>query len=98
MLKYFISCQSVFEDREQGRLVVIVRGGFLHFQRGRAVPDLEARDVIVEPGLSVQEVPVEVRFLDAGQAGDGLADAFAPFGPAEAHSEAFGEAQRISQG
>src|SRR5215218_7029563 len=91
-------CQSVFEDREQVRLVVVIGGGFLHLQRGCAAPDLEARDVIVEPGLSVHEVPAQTRVFDAGQAGENLADTLSWTGPAKAHDETFGEAQRISQG
>src|SRR4051794_3343365 len=92
------SCQSVFEDREQIRLVVVVGGGCLDLQLGFAVPDLEARDVVVEPRLSVDEFPTQVRFFDAGQAKEHLANAPAPSGPAEAHDEAFGEAQRVAQG
>src|SRR5215203_3843976 len=86
------SCQTVFEDPVQLRFVVVLRGGLLHFQQGFAAPDLEAGDVVVEPGRFVYEMPADVRFLDTGQAREDFADATAPFGPAEAHGEAFGEA------
>src|SRR5918993_3254960 len=92
------SCQPVFEDSVQVWLVVVVRGCSLHLEFGLAVPDLQAGDVVMEPGLFVHEVPGYVWFLDAGQAGEGLADARASPGPPEAHDEAFRESERVSQG
>src|SRR5919112_4597199 len=88
----------MLKDGEQMRLVVVLGVGLLHFQQGFAAPDLEARDVVVEPGRFVYQVPADVRSLDAGQPGERLADVPAPLRPPKAHSEAFGEAQRVTQG
>src|SRR5919112_5030075 len=90
MLKCY-SCQTVFEDSVQLRLVVVLRSGLLHFQPGFAAPDLQTRDVVVEPGCFVHEVPADVRLLDAGQPGERLTDVPATLCPPKAHGEAFGE-------
>src|SRR5215210_7045834 len=97
MLKCY-SCDAEFEDSVQLRSGVVLRGGLLYFQQGFAAPDLQARDVVVEPGRLVHEVPAHVWLLDAGQVGEYFADAPAAFRPPEAHDEAFGEAQRVAQG
>src|SRR5215210_4633205 len=88
----------MFEDPVQLRFVVVLRDGLLHFQQGFAAPNLEAGDVVVEPGRFVHQVPADVRFLDAGQSGERLADVPATLRPAEAHGEAFGEAKRVTPG
>src|SRR5215211_3988789 len=88
----------MFEDREQMRLVVVLWDCFLHFQQGLAAPDLEARYMVVEPGLFVHEVPADVRFFDVGQTREYFSDLPTLLRPAEAHGEAFGEAKRVSQG
>src|ERR671916_728324 len=97
MLKCY-SCQTVFEDSVQLRLVVVLRSGLLHFQPGFAAPDLQTRDVVVEPGCFVHEVPADVRLLHTGQAGEYFADAPAALRPPKTHDEAFGEAKRVPQG
>src|SRR5215217_2585081 len=63
------SCQMVFKDSVQLRFVVVLRGCLLHLQQGFAAPDLEAGDVVVEPGRFVYEMPADVWFLDARHPG-----------------------------
>jgi hypothetical protein len=65
----------MFENGVEYRLVVVLRDGLLHFQLGFAAPDLEAGDVVVEPGRFVHQVPAHIRLLDAGQSGERVTDA-----------------------
>jgi len=81
----------MFENGVEYRLVVVLGDGLLHFQQGFAAPDLEVRDVIVEPGRFVHQVPAHIRLPDAGQSGERLTDAPATLRPPKAHGEAFGE-------
>ena len=65
---------------------------FLHFQQGIAARISRLEMWLWNQGFFMHEVPADVRFLDAGQSGEHLADAPASLRPPEAHGEAFGEA------
>src|SRR5215213_5901558 len=64
----------MFENGVEYRLVVVLGDGLLHFQQGFATTDLEAGDVVVEPGRFVNQVPAHTWFLDTGQTRESFAE------------------------
>jgi hypothetical protein len=81
----------MFENGVEYRLVVVLGDGLLHFQQGFATTDLEAGDVVVEPGRFVNQVPAHTWFLDTGQTRESFADVPSTLRPPKAYGEAFGE-------
>src|SRR3712207_1179960 len=92
-----ISGEAAFEEGIQTGLSGVLRGSLLHLQRGFPAADLEGGDVVIEPGLLVHQTPADIRFCDAGQAGERLSDQVAGLRPGRAETGAFGKAERVSQ-